>query len=177
MSIQSSVNSAIGAAAKTGLAIKTTQAAQEAAKAAEAGRQAAEAQKAAEEAASAKKAADQQNLKALGAIEDYQATAKKAEGAEQLIGESAGKQAEIAAKIEEQRQKMKQGGLTPRQVVGHKGRITRMQEALSAVNEEREAREYQARLLEKRKQVLRDIHGEAWKRLGVDPEGGQEDGK
>lgn len=177
MSIQQSINSAIGSAAKATMAAKTTEAAQEAAKAAEAGRQAAEAKKAATEAANAKKAADQQNLKALGAIEEYQATAKKAQGAEQMVGESANKQASIAAKIEEQRQKMQQDGLTARQVAGHKGRITRMREAIAAVDEERQAREYQAKLLEKRKQVLRDIHGEAWKRMGIDPKGGQEDGE
>lgn len=171
--IQSAVNAGVSAGAKAAVAKKGF----EEAKAAEAGKQAAAAQKAAQEAENAKKAAEAQNLRALGAIEDYQTTAKKEENAAKLTAESAGEQSAIASKIEEQRQKMRQEGLTPRQVAGHKGSITRMREAMARVDEERKAREYQQKLLEKRKEVLRSIHGEAWERMGVNPEGGQKDGE
>lgn len=175
MSIQQSVNAAIGGAARAaavseGLEKEGEKRAEQAAAAAQQAEK--DAASAARQAAADKKQADAENLKGISAVEDYRAAAQMAEGAAALVGESAAEQSGIQAKIEAQRQKLKQEGLTPRQQAGHKGYITRMEASLARVEEERGAREYQQKLLERRKEVLRSIHGAAWERLGIDPEGG-----
>lgn len=171
MNIQQSINQALGIAAKGAVAAKGLHEAEKAAGA----KQAEQAAKAAQEAQKAKKTADAENLKALGAVPDYQATLQKSEGAGQVISELGGQSADIQAKIERQRLLLQQD-LSPRQAAGHKGYITRMQEAQANVEEQAEARQYQKKLLDKRLEVLRSIHGEAWERMGVDPEGGIKDG-
>lgn len=172
MNIQQSINQALGIAAKGAVAARGLHEAEKAAGA----KQAEQAAKAAQEAEKAKKTADAENLKALGAVPDYQATLQKSEGAGQVISELGGQSADIQAKIERQRELLQQEGLSPRQAARHKGYITRMQEAQANVEEQAEARQYQKKLLDKRLEVLRSIHGEAWGRMGVDPEGGIKDG-
>lgn len=170
--IQSSINAAIGSAAKGAVAAKGLK---EAEKAAEA-KSAEQAKNEALEAQKAQKQANAENLRAIDAVEGYRSTALKAEGAAQSLAESQGQSAEIQSKIEEQRQKLSDPSLSVAQKAGHKGYITRMREAQSRVDEQAEARRYQKELLEKRMEVLRSIHGEAWVRLGIDPEGGTKHG-
>lgn len=171
--IQQSINAAIGTAAKAAVAAKGLK---EAEKAAEA-KSAEEARKAAETAQKEQKRQASENLKAIDAVEPYRATALKEKGAEAQVAESEGQSAEISKKIEKQRQKLQDPSLSARQAAGHKGYITRMQEAKARVEEQAEARRYQRDLLRKRKEVLASIHGEAWKRLGIDPEGGMKNGE
>lgn len=170
MSIQSSINAALGTAARASVAEKGLQ---EAKKAADA-KSAEQAEKAALEAQKEQKRANAENLRAIDAVEGYRQTAQKAEGVGQVISDLGGQSAEIQAKIEKQRQMLQQEGLSARQAAGHKGYITRMREAQARVAEQSEARQYQKKLLDKRLEVLRSIHGEAWERLGISPEGGED---
>lgn len=166
--IQSSINQAIGAVGKTAAVTKAIKTQAEATEA-EKQKQAATAVKEAE----AQKAKDQRaDLSAINAVPGYQATIMKAEGMEQLAQESKTQSAGIQAKIEAQKQKLADPALTKQQKAGHKGAITRMQEAQSRVEEQRSARAYQADLLRKRQAVLKAIHGASWERQGIDPEGG-----
>lgn len=59
--------------------------------------------------------------------------------------------------------------LTRRQQGGYKGYITKMQRAQEAVEEKLEARKFQSELMAKRLEVLKQMHGDAWARLGIDP--------
>lgn len=167
--IQQSINAAISSAgrataAKAGL--------DEAEKAAEA-KQAEAAQKAAQEAEKAKQAQVQRDLKAISAVEPYENAKLMSEGQGQILADLGGQSSSLQEKIDLQRQKLEDQSLSPRQAAGHKGAITRMKEAQSRVQEQIEARQYQKKLLDRRMEVLRSIHGESWGRLGIDPEGGQ----
>lgn len=166
--IQSSINAALATGARAAVAEKGLK---EAEKAAEA-KSSEQAEKASLAAQKEQKRQAGENLRALDAVEGYKETSAKAEGAQSLVEESQGQSAELQSKIEEQKQKLQDPTLSKGQRAGHKGYITRMQQAQARVQEQEEARRYQRDLLEKRKEVLRSIHGAAWKRLGIDPEGG-----
>lgn len=77
---------------------------------------------------------------------------------------------EIEGKISTRAQRLeKDKSLTRRQRGGYKGYITKMQRSQEAVQEQLEARKFQSELMAKRLEVLKQMHGDAWARMGIDP--------
>lgn len=163
--IQSTINTAVAGATKVA-----------AAKMAADDTEAKKAQQAAQQAAQAQKEQQKDNMRALDAVEDYKVASNKSNGFSSMVSDAEKQGAGIQEKIDAQKQKLEQDGLSRQQRAGHKGAITRMQQALNRVNEQTEGYRYQKLLFEKRKETLRAIHGEAWNRMGVDPEGGKDGG-
>lgn len=166
--IQKAINQAISS---TGIALavaKGVAGKAEAEKAAE--RSSAEAEAKASEAK--RKAEARADIAAVDALKPYAKTAESIKKEEGAGSELQRRSDEISEKASAQRALIGEGGLTARQKAGRKGYITRMTRQQLRIQEQLEARKFQAEAMKKRLDALKTLHGDAWERMGIDPSKG-----
>lgn len=166
--IQKAINNAISSA---GIAFAVAKNAAGKSEAEKSAKEAAE-KASAKEAKASKKAEAKADIAAVDALKPYAKTAASIQEEEGAGSELQKRSDEISEKASAQRALIEKGGLTAKQASGRKGYITRMTKQQERIQEQLEARKFQAEAMKKRLDALRALHGDAWARMGIDPSKG-----